>query len=234
MPHSASLKLWADFVPALQQGKHVALLQRIAALRQEGRTIYPAQQDIFQALELVKPQDVRVIILGQDPYHGPNQAHGLAFSVPQNTEAKAIPPSLKNIFKEIYSDIYAKENPLHKPPYSPQLASWAKQGVLLLNTVLTVEHGKAHSHANLGWKEITQDILHSLAKKKEPLAVLLWGKAAQSYAPLFLDGELPAQHLVLTAAHPSPLSAHTGFFGCQHFSQVNAWLRAQNKKEISW
>ncbi len=233
---------WLDAVPALQQGKHGPLLQRMETMRAQGTCIYPEKENVFYALQVLRPEDVKVIILGQDPYHGAGQAHGLAFSVPEHTAAKAIPPSLKNIFKEIYHDLYTHTQPLHTPPYVPNLKRWATQGILLLNTVLSVEHGKAHSHASWGWQDITSAILYSIASKQS-VAVLLWGKAAQNYIPLFsqettinnsAEPPLPKKHLILTAPHPSPLSAHTGFFGCKHFSQVNSWLKAQGHNEIIW
>ncbi len=227
---------WLNIVPALQKGEHLTLLEEILRLRQCGHAIYPEQENIFRALQLTKPATTQVIILGQDPYHGKGQAQGLAFSVPKSTPPKAVPPSLKNIFKEICTDIYGQDS-WKEPPSpcpNPCLERWAMQGVLLLNTVLSVEEGKAHSHAHLGWQHITKSILESLAASSHPLAVLLWGKPAQGYAPIFSQQHTAAQHLVLTAPHPSPLSAHKGFLGCKHFSIVNAWLKQQGKKDIEW
>ncbi len=221
---------WLDVVPALQKGQHLTLLEHVLQLRQCGHVIYPEQEKIFYALQLTKPAATQVIILGQDPYHGKGQAQGLAFSVPENI--KAIPPSLKNIFKEISTDIYGQDSWTESP--NPCLERWATQGVLLLNTVLSVEEGKAHSHAHLGWQNITKSILESLAASSHPLAVLLWGKPAQNYAPIFSQQHTATQHLVLTAPHPSPLSAHRGFLGCKHFSRVNTWLKQQGKKSIEW
>ncbi len=221
---------WLELIPAFKQGLHVELLQKVAELRQDGACIFPSQERIFYALELTKAQNVRCIILGQDPYHGAGQAEGLAFSVPSSTATKAIPPSLKNIFKEITSDIYEGSAP--RENFCPSLERWAKQGVLLLNTVLSVQEGKAHSHAHLGWQNLTKDILQSLAMGQRPLAVLLWGKPAGAYAQIF--EHCPQKHLVLQAAHPSPLSAHRGFLGCKHFSKVNAWLLAHNQAPIIW
>ncbi len=215
---------WRDFVPSLKAGKHLPLLQEISKLREAGKVIFPAQDDIFRALCLTLPQDVRVIILGQDPYHGQGQAQGLAFSVPTSVK---IPPSLRNIFKEIQRDIYSNSDTYTG---DSDLSRLSKQGVLLLNTVLSVEEGKAHSHAHLGWQAITHDILQSLAKQ-HPLAVLLWGKPAEAYAPIFTE---QSKHLVLSAPHPSPLSAHRGFLGCGHFSMVNSWLSSQGHSPIIW
>ncbi len=227
---------WLDFVPALQEGKHLAILERIAQLRQEGKVIFPPQDAIFRALQLTSPAETKVIILGQDPYHGEGQAQGLAFSVPAHTHAKAFPPSLKNIFKEVQSDLANIEGSVYENTVTPSpcLERWAKQGVLLLNTVLTVEKGQAHSHADLGWQDITKSILQALGQAPRPLAILLWGKPAQSYAPLFMPQNTTTQHLVLMAPHPSPLSAHRGFLGCKHFSAVNTWLTKQNQKSIEW
>ncbi len=231
---------WLCFVPALKAGKHVPLLNTITALRHNGKKIYPRQENIFQALHYAKPEEIKVIILGQDPYHGPEQAHGLAFSVPEHMTA---PPSLRNIFKEISQDehlqssILIQEKQCYQQRLSPNLVRWAKQGVLLLNDILSVEHGKALSHEKLGWQIITQDILKALAQNKlqntkpQPLAALLWGNAARKHAKLFLQEQV---HLVLEAPHPSPLSAFRGFLGCGHFSAVNTWLLAQGQKPIVW
>ncbi len=221
---------WQECLPAYYAPLAQKLCSQVAQLRQEGFVIYPEQHRIFRALELTKPQNVRCVILGQDPYHGQGQAQGLAFSVPENTAPKAFPPSLKNIFKEISQDVHS-----HEQPCNPCLERWAKQGVLLLNTVLTVENGKAHSHARLGWQELTQGILECVAQGPSPVAVLLWGKPAQSYAPLFApSAKVTAAHLVLQTAHPSPLSAHRGFLGCGHFRKVNDWLHKQRQNSIVW
>lgn len=256
---------WAVLVPALAQGRHMDMLRTVEDLRlrqQEDQRIFPAREDVFRALELTPPSQVRVVILGQDPYHGAGQAHGLAFSVAAGV---ACPPSLKNIFKEIRSDIgitAQRGEMLASRAAAPSasqsvpngdLSRWARQGVLLLNTVLTVEEGKAHSHAKLapasveaggqrsakvqergGWQAITRAVLEALASGIHPapreLVVLLWGKPAQAYADIF-D---PARHLVLFAAHPSPLSASRGFLGCGHFSRVNQWLTARGEAPICW
>lgn len=219
---------WKNAVPLLAQGGHMAPLCEAAARRRAGETVYPAQADVFRALLLTPPQAVRVVILGQDPYHGPGQAHGLAFSV---AEGVAAPRSLQNIFKEIRVDIYGGKE---LPDASPHLARWARQGVLLLNTVLTVAAGAAHSHARLaapgGWQAVTRAVLEAVAQGPQPVAALLWGNPAQAYAPLFAE----PRHLVLRAAHPSPLSASRGFFGCRHFSRVNAWLQARGEPPVVW
>ncbi len=222
-PNKDFLNEWIDFVPAFIQGKHHVVLEHLAQLRKSSRLIYPPQNEILNCLSFSRPQNISVVILGQDPYHGPSQAHGLAFSVPNHLKA---PPSLKNILKEINHDIYDSK----QPTPNHDLSRLAVQGVLLLNTVLSVEAHKPLSHSKIGWQEITQSIIQSLASLSNHLAVLLWGKHAQSYAPFF-D---PNKHLILSASHPSPLSAHLGFFGCKHFSQTNAWLVKQSMQPIIW
>ncbi len=186
-----------------------------------GDTIYPPQDEIFTALKLTPFAKVKVVIIGQDPYHGPGQAHGLSFSVKEPCPA---PPSLKNIIKEV-----KREYP-QKDLLKTDLSHWAKQGVLLLNDVLTVKSGEAHSHAKWGWQELTNKIIHTINLEKEHVAFLLWGNHAQKKAN-FINKE---KHLVLNAPHPSPLSAHRGFHGCSHFSQTNSWLVAKGLDPISW
>ena len=176
---------------------------------------------VFNAFELCPFDSVKVVILGQDPYHGVNQAHGLAFSV---QDSITIPPSLKNIYKELEKDL---GTPISK---SGNLERWAKQGVLLLNTTLTVESGKAGSHQGWGWETFTDAVIQKISDTKENIVFLLWGKYAQEKGKIIDAGK----HLVLTAAHPSPLSAYNGFFGCQHFSKTNIYLRKQNINEIIW
>jgi uracil-DNA glycosylase len=186
-----------------------------------GKTVYPNASEWFRALDLTPPDDVRVVILGQDPYHGPGQAHGLCFSVRPDVR---IPPSLVNIFKELESDLgIARSRHGH-------LEHWARQGVLLLNSVLTVEAGRAASHAGKGWESFTDAIVRQINDRNQPVVFLLWGAYAQRKAA-FVDR---TRHLVLTAAHPSPLSAHTGFLGCRHFSQTNHWLIEQGARPIDW
>lgn len=219
---------WAQHVPFLKAGGHKPLLEKVAALRAKGQVIFPPQGDVLQAFASTSWDATRVLIVGQDPYHGAGQAHGLAFSVRENV---ATPRSLQNIFKEIARDT-GQPSGLTLPP-SPCLTRWAEQGVLLLNTVLSVEEGKAHSHIHVGWQALTTAVLTALAQRPAPLAVLLWGNAARLFAPLFAESPLHA-HLVLQAAHPSPLSASRGFHGCGHFSAVNAWLKQQHQKPITW
>jgi uracil-DNA glycosylase len=197
------------------------LLQQVDKKRAEF-TIYPKQADVFNAFNYTDLAEVRVIILGQDPYHGANQAHGLAFSV--NPGIK-IPPSLVNIYKELTNDITGFQVPKHG-----YLASWAEQGVLLLNTVLTVQQANAHSHAKLGWEVFTDEVIRQLNTQNTGCVFMLWGAHAQRKGrDINTD-----KHLVLTGPHPSPLSAYRGFFGCQHFSQANAWLKAKRLPAIDW
>lgn len=194
-------------------------------LRQEkaaGKEIYPPGPLIFNALNSTPLEQVKVVILGQDPYHGPNQAHGLAFSV---LPGVAIPPSLLNMYKELEQDIPGFQRPQHG-----FLESWAKQGVLLLNTVLTVEAGKAHSHARFGWETFTDNVISAINTHREGVIFLLWGSHAQKKGSI-IDAQ---RNHVLKAPHPSPLSAHRGFFGCQHFSKANALLSQAGQTPIDW
>lgn len=197
------------------------ILQYVHQERLAGKIIYPPQNEVFNAFALTEFKEVKVVILGQDPYHGPNQAHGLSFSVKPGI---APPPSLLNMYKELAQDVG------FQIPSHGYLVEWAKQGVLLLNTVLTVEQGKAHSHANIGWETFTDKVIHQLNQHRENLVFLLWGSHAQKKGQ-FIDRQ---RHCVLTAPHPSPLSAHRGFLGCRHFSKTNAYLREKGIKEINW
>lgn len=215
---------WARQVDFFAQGQHLPLVDTVAALRAAGARIFPAQQEIFQAFAHCAWEKTRVLIMGQDPYHGEGQAHGLAFSVPEGTK---VPPSLRNILAEVARTEGCAS---HFP--SPNLTRWAQQGVLLLNNVLTVEAGKAHSHAHLGWQACTTAVVSALAARPKALAVLLWGNAAKDYLPIFRQAG--TRHLVLCAAHPSPLSAYRGFHGCGHFAAVNEWLVEQGDSPIRW
>lgn len=193
----------------------------LTAEYQAGKTIYPRGEEYFAALNLTPFDKVKVVIVGQDPYHGPGQAHGLCFSVHDGVR---LPPSLQNIFKELHADLGVKI------PQSGSLKKWAEQGVLLLNAVLTVEDGKAASHQGRGWEEFTDKIIHVLNEEKESLVFILWGSYAQKKAA-FVDRK---KHLVLESVHPSPLSAHRGFFGTKPFSKTNAYLRSKGLGEIDW
>ena len=185
------------------------------------KTIYPPYDDIFNAFKLTSLSNVKVVILGQDPYHEAGQAHGLAFSTPKG---RPIPRSLKNIFKEIKAEY---DYPI---PESGCLESWARQGVFLLNTVLTVEDGNANSHSKCGWQTFTDNVIKILNNQNQPIVFLLWGKQAEKKKEL-IDNP---NHLVLITSHPSPFSARRGFFGCNHFKLANEFLKENNKEEINW
>lgn len=188
---------------------------------QLSKTIYPPKGSWFKAFEHSSFANTKVVILGQDPYHGEGQAEGMSFSVPEGVK---IPPSLRNIYKELASDLKINT------PEHGHLASWAKQGVLLLNSVLTVEKNNPASHANQGWEVFTDHIISLLSNNKQHLVFLLWGAYAAKKTELINTDK----HLILRAPHPSPFSAHKGFFGCQHFSQVNNYLTSTNQQSIDW
>lgn len=195
-------------------------LRKFLISEYRSKVVYPPKEDIFNALKYTPYSQVKAVIIGQDPYHGPGQAHGLCFSVKKGVTP---PPSLKNIFKEIEADLAIK------PPEHGYLKSWAESGVLLLNTVLTVREGQANSHKNKGWESFTDKVIEILNLRENPMVFMLWGANAKSKASLVTSGN----HLVLTAAHPSPLSAYNGFFGCKHFSKANIFLQ-QYGGEIEW
>lgn len=184
--------------------------------------IFPPADDIFNALHLTPLSKVKVLLLGQDPYHNENQAHGLSFSVLPSQPN--IPPSLQNIYKELHDDLGCRI------PNNGYLKKWAEQGVLLLNTVLTVRAHQANSHQGHGWEKFTDAIIHAVNEQDRPIVYMLWGKPAQSKSPMLNN----PKHLVLKAPHPSPLSASRGFFGCRHFSKANDFLRAQGETGIDW
>jgi uracil-DNA glycosylase len=214
---------WTDILhQEKQQPYFQQMMKFVESSRVAGKTIYPPSQDVFNAFSLTDLEKVKVVILGQDPYHGPNQAHGLCFSVLSNVKT---PPSLANIYKELASDIPGFIIPQHG-----FLQSWAEQGVLLLNTVLTVEQGQAHSHAKIGWEQFTDTVIQQLSEHCCGLVFLLWGSHAQKKGKV-IDKQ---KHHVLSAPHPSPLSAYRGFFGCQHFSHTNKILKLQGKSLINW
>ena len=197
------------------------LRQFLVDRSRSGAAIYPPGKLIFNALDSTPFDQVKVIILGQDPYHGPGQAHGLCFSVPTGVR---VPPSLVNIYKEISSDLG-----LQPPPHG-NLQSWADQGVLLLNAVLTVERGHASAHQGKGWERFTDRVVAELNSGREHLVFLLWGSYAMKKGAI-IDRD---RHFVLTAPHPSPLSAHRGFFGCRHFSKANTWLERHGMEPVRW
>ncbi len=215
---------WRELLsPFVASDAYAPLCRFVDDERAAGKTVYPA--DVFRALRLTSPDEVKVVILGQDPYHGEDrgtpQAHGLAFSVPP---AVRPPPSLRNIFKEIAASLGIAA------PAHGCLDAWARQGVLLLNTVLTVERANAASHAKRGWERCTDTLIHELATRHEHLVFMLWGAHAQNKRALLGTGE----HCVLEAPHPSPLSAHRGFLGCGHFAQANDYLTAHGRAPIDW
>ena len=202
-----------------------ALRSFLVAERQAGKRIFPKSSDWFRALDLTPLENVRVVILGQDPYHGEGQAHGLCFSVQPGVRT---PPSLVNIYKEMERDLGIP------PARHGFLEHWAEQGVLLLNAVLTVQMSMAASHQGRGWERFTDAIIRLINARTEPVVFMLWGSYAQKKAAFVDSVDKGGRHLVLKAAHPSPLSAHNGFFGCGHFSKANAFLKAQGQKPIDW
>lgn len=214
---------WKDVLGQEKQQPYFQhIMQYVQAERDAGKAIYPPQEEVFNAFRLTELDQVKVVILGQDPYHGPGQAHGLCFSVKSGVKT---PPSLQNMYKELAQDISGFQIPNHG-----FLQSWAEQGVLLLNTVLTVEQGKAHSHAKIGWEDFTDRVVATLNEHRQGLVFLLWGSHAQRKGAM-IDRQ---KHHVLSAPHPSPLSAHRGFFGCGHFSKANQLLESQGFSPINW
>ncbi|MCL2094614.1 uracil-DNA glycosylase [Candidatus Saccharibacteria bacterium] len=212
-------KSWEKLVKAEWEKPYFLALSDFLKEEYAGKKIYPPKGLVFNAF--TKPLDeVKVVIIGQDPYHGPGQAHGLSFSV---NDGVAVPPSLKNMYKEIEADVGNKQ------PASGNLERWAKQGVLLLNNTLTVEAGRAGSHRGKGWEDFTAAMIGVL-NEREGLVFMLWGRDARN-KKVMLDA---SRHLILEAAHPSPLSAHNGFFGCKHFSKANAYLEERGKTPIEW
>ncbi|TAA47304.1 uracil-DNA glycosylase [Corallincola spongiicola] len=205
-----------------QQAYFQQTLEAVEQARRSGVTVYPPHEQVFEAFQATGLEQLKVVILGQDPYHGPDQAHGLCFSVQQGVTP---PPSLKNIYKELANDVSGFQIPTHG-----NLRPWAEQGVLLLNTVLTVEAGKAHSHAKFGWETFTDAVIAKINQHQQDIVFMLWGAHAQKKGRM-IDRQ---RHTVLEAPHPSPLSAHRGFFGCGHFSQANDRLVALGKDPIQW
>lgn len=217
------MKTWSDFIAEQSQQPYLKdTLEYVAQKRSEGVTVFPPEQQVFSTFDATSFEQVKVVILGQDPYHGPDQAHGLCFSVLPGIKP---PPSLANMYKELVQDIEGFSIPDHG-----YLMPWAEQGVLLLNTVLTVEQGQAHSHKHLGWEKFTDKVIEEINHHREGVVFLLWGAHAQKKGKS-ID---KVRHHVLHAPHPSPLSAHRGFFGCQHFSKTNALLTSMGKPPINW
>ena len=213
---------WEDIIDLEKQKDYYKKLKEEIDKRYETTTVFPDKQNIFKAFSLTKLDNLKVVILGQDPYHGFGQAQGLAFSTPANIKN---PPSMQNILKEIQSDL-GKKSICEDGDLTP----WAKQGVLLLNTILTVEEAKPKSHHNLGWEVFTDNIIKYISDNCEDTIFILWGSPAISKTKL-IDRK---KHHILTAPHPSPLSSYRGFFGCKHFSQTNNILKSLNKEAIIW
>lgn len=205
----------------IQKEYYLKILNFIDTEFVAGKTIYPSSEKRFSAFDLTPFDSIKVVILGQDPYHNQGQAHGLSFSVPQSCK---IPPSLKNIFKELSSDLDIS-TPLHG-----NLEGWAKQGIFLLNSILSVEAHKPGSHAKIGWEQFTDFVIHEISEKKEHVVFMLWG----NYAIQKLNLIDEKKHLVLKAAHPSPFSAYRGFLGCKHFSQANTYLNQNGLGTVDW
>ncbi|MBW5291032.1 MAG: Uracil-DNA glycosylase, family 1 [Candidatus Ruthia sp. Asou_11_S2] len=217
-----NIQNWHPSIKTLLKTRSMVDLKRfLQQQKQAKKVIFPHSKNWFKAFELTAFDKVKVIILGQDPYHGLGQAHGLSFSVVQGVKK---PPSLGNIFKELHGDLNIE------PSQSGDLTHWATQGVLLLNSVLTVEAHQAASHANQGWEVFTDGIIKTLSEQRQHLVFMLWGAYAQKKA-IFIDKD---KHLILTTTHPSPLSAHRGFLGCRHFSKANDYLKMHNQQVISW
>lgn len=217
LEESWKARLEDEFSQPYMENLRQFLLER----KRAGTAIYPPGNLIFNALDSTPFDRVKVVILGQDPYHGPGQAHGLCFSVRDGVE---LPPSLRNIYQELSDDLGCR------PPASGDLRGWAGQGVLLLNAVLTVERGRAAAHQGKGWERFTDRVVAELNANRSGLVFMLWGSYAMKKGAA-IDRQ---RHLVLTAPHPSPLSAHRGFFGCRHFSKANAWLEKQGQEPIRW
>ena len=215
------MKAWDEILAEEMHKDYYQELQAFVQKRRAEVRVFPEEKNVFNALELTPFESVKVVILGQDPYHGFGQAHGLSFSVQKGTP---LPPSLKNIYKELQDDIGGDF------PTEGDLTHWAKQGVLLLNTVLTVEEGNANSHKGMGWERLTNRLIESLNELKHPVIFILWGKPAQDKEKLITN----SNHVILKAPHPSPLSAYRGFFGSKPFSKVNDILIQQGQTPIRW
>lgn len=212
---------WAGAMAEEFKKPYYASLYKFVREEYNTRVIYPPADDIFNAMHLTPLSQVKVLILGQDPYHNEGQAHGLCFSVKPEVE---IPPSLENIYKELHDDLGCEI------PNNGYLVKWAGQGVLMLNTVLTVRAHQANSHQGKGWEQFTDAIIHAVNEQDRPIVYMLWGKPAQSKIPMLTN----PKHLILKAPHPSPLSAYRGFFGCKHFSQANEFLKSNGIEPIDW
>ncbi|WP_299808205.1 uracil-DNA glycosylase [uncultured Shewanella sp.] len=214
---------WGSFIKEQQQQSYFQSVQEfVASERAAGKVIFPPENEVLAAFDSTPLNQVRVVLIGQDPYHGLGQAHGLCFSVKPGVKT---PPSLVNMYKELATDIDGFTIPQHG-----NLSRWAEQGVLMLNTVLTVEQGKAHSHAKTGWETFTANVLELLNRQTQPIIFVLWGAHAIKKG----KGINAPQHQIISGPHPSPLSAYRGFFGCQHFSKINESLQARGEAPIDW
>ncbi len=212
---------WQNLLEEEFSKEYYQNLRRFLKNEYAANKIHPDEQDIFNALQYTDYRDVKVVILGQDPYHGPDQAHGLSFSVKPGVKP---PPSLMNIFKELHDDLGCSI------PNNGYLKKWADQGVLLLNTVLTVREGRANSHKGIGWEQFTDRIISILSDRKDPMVFILWGKNAQSKLSILTNPE----HMIIQSAHPSPLSARSGFFSSKPFSRANNFLASLGKEPVDW
>jgi uracil-DNA glycosylase len=212
---------WENFIKTESKKEYFQAIHKFVVSDANNGKIFPKRKDLFNAFKFCPAENTKVLILGQDPYHGSNQAHGLSFSVPKGIAA---PPSLKNIFKELKDDLNI-DSPSHGC-----LESWAGQGVLLLNSVLTVREGLPGSHKNVGWETFTDEVIKQVNEFERPVVFMLWGAFAKSKRPLITN----EHHLVLEAPHPSPFSANSGFFGCKHFSRANEFLKEHGLDPINW
>lgn len=212
---------WSNFLKQELQKDYFSNLRAFISKENKHNIIYPNSENIFRAFNLVKVEEVKVVIIGQDPYHAPDQANGLAFSVHKGVKT---PPSLRNIYKELMDDMECEE------PKDGDLTPWAEQGVFLINSVLTVEKAKPNSHKNQGWEEFTNAVIQTLSREMENIVFILWGAPSQKKEILIDE----TKHLILKAPHPSPLSSYRGFFGSKPFSQTNDYLVSHSKKEIIW
>lgn len=212
---------WDELLKGEFEKEYYLKLRKFLAYEYKHGTVYPDMYDIFNGLKYTSYSDVKAVILGQDPYHGKGQAHGLCFSVKKGVPQ---PPSLQNIFKELQADLGIT------PPSHGELTDWTRQGVMLLNTVLTVREGQANSHKSKGWEIFTDRVIELLNEREQPMVFLLWGANARAKTALITN----PRHLILTCAHPSPLSAYNGFFGCRHFSKTNEFLQSIGQTPIDW
>ena len=224
MPPPQLEESWKNALRDEWSKKYLEELAQFLAVERTQGTVYPSKQDVFNAFNSTPFEQVKVVIVGQDPYHGQDQAHGLSFSVPTGISQ---PPSLKNIFKELQEDLGII------PPNHGNLVGWAKQGVLLLNAILTVRAHTPKSHYGKGWEQFTDAVINCLADREDPVIFVLWGKTAQEKCRHILESTRK-RHFVLMAPHPSPYSVHSGFFGCKHFSKINELLTKQGKEPINW